>query len=401
MISPTLKTWPKIKSDTERLIIKAIYDAGMISRADIARGTKLTRPTVSTAVSKFIAAGLVKEVGQVTNGRGKPATLIKIVDNACSIIGIDISNRELQGAIFDIRGRLIFSRKILADYDNPESIFPTLTDLIDRLIIKVQELGKPLLGIGIGTPGLLNINDGSVRIAINLGWKDFPLQEKIEAQYKVPVYVFNDSQAAALGQFTFDNQSEDQNLVVIKIGRGISAGIILDGKIYSGSSFGASEIGHLQIVDDGEPCSCGHYGCLETVASSRAIVRKARMLAENRSDFILHSYIDSLSDITTEDVLRAFNEGDPEIIKIVEQAGRHIGAIVANMVAIFNIPQIVIAGSLARFGARFLEEIQGEMEKRALKNMVDETELRLSNLGQGIVIQGAASIILHHELGVT
>ncbi|MFK7802570.1 MAG: ROK family protein [Anaerolineae bacterium] len=390
----------KINSETERLIIKTIYDSAGMSRADVARATGLTRPTVSTVVAKFIHEGLVEELGQVTNGRGKPATVIKVIDHACSIIGVDISNRELQGAIFDMRGRPLESQKSLVDYSDPESIFPALTNLIDELIAKVHQSGIPLLGIGIGTPGLLNMQDGSVRVAINLGWENFPLRQLIESRYKAPVHVFNDSQAAALGQFTFDNQAGVSNLIVIKVGRGISAGIILDGKIYSGSSFGASEIGHLQIVDDGEPCSCGHYGCLETVASSRAIVRKARMLAENRSDFVLHAYVDSLNDITTDHVLQAFNAGNVEITKIIEQAGRHIGTIVANLVGILNIPQIVIAGSLSRFGDTLLNAIQGEMEQRALRNMVAETELKLSNLGQDIVMQGAASIILHHELGV-
>ncbi|MFT5193651.1 MAG: N-acetylglucosamine repressor [Cellvibrionaceae bacterium] len=400
MLVSQIAVCSKITSDTERLILKTIYDAGMISRADVARATHLTRPTVSTTVTKFINDGLVAELGQVTNGRGKPATLIQVVDDACSVIGIDISNRELKGVIFDMRGRPVYSQQRLADYSKPDSIFPTLIDLIDDLIVNVQESGIPLLGIGIGAPGLMNVQDGSVRMAINLGWKDFPLQEKVEKRYQVPVHVFNDSQAAALGQFTFDNQSGAPNLIVIKVGRGISAGIILDGKIYSGSSFGASEIGHLQIVDDGEPCICGHFGCLETVASSRAIVRKARMLAENDPGVILHSYVESLGDITTDDVLAAFNTGDPGITKIIEQAGRHIGIIVANLVGILNIPEIVIAGSLARFGPTLLNAIRGEMESRALSNMVAETELKLSNLGQAIVMQGAASIILHHELGV-
>ena len=159
-------------------------------------------------------------------------------------------------------------------------------------------------------------------------------------------------------------------------------------------------MGHLQIIEDGEPCNCGNYGCLETVASSRAIVRKAQLLAEYNPDLILNTYVSSPEEITTNEVLRAYEAGNLEIAKIIKQAGRYIGIIVANSIGILNIPQIVIAGSLARFGDILLQVIQEEMEQRALRNIVEETELRLSNLGQDIVMQGAASIILHHELGV-
>ena len=383
----------KIKSETDRLVLKTIYDAGKISRAAIARATRLTRPTISTAVGKLLDEGLVAELGQVTNGRGKPATLIEVVDNSCCVIGIDISNREFQGEIFDVRGRPIISQSRFVNYDDPASIFPALLDLIDDLIQEVQVLGIPLLGIGIGSPGLLNVKDGSIQFAVNLGWHNFPLRQKIEARYQVPVYVFNDSQAAALGQFTFDNPDGAQNLIVLKVGRGISAGIILDGKIYSGSHFGASEIGHLQIVEDGELCQCGNRGCLETVASSLAIVRQVSQLQQQ-------GLPNQPNELTTEDVLAAFERGNKEIEAIIVRAGKYIGIAVASLVGILNISDIVIAGSLSRFGSTLLNAIQDEMEKRVLGNLVAQTNLKLSNLGQDIVMKGAASVILHHELGV-
>ncbi len=385
----------KIKSETDRLILKTIYDGNPLSRADIVRQTRLTAPTVSATVSRLIKAGLLKESDPVTQGRGKPATQICLIDEAFLVIGVDISNREFQGSIFDIRGQSLHIAKIMVDYDDPDSIFPSLLQLIDGLIAKVDELERPLLGIGIGTPGLLNINDGSVQIAINLGWFEFPLKAKIASKYNVPVYVFNDSQAAALGQYTFDNKDKRQNMVVIKVGRGISAGIILDGEIYSGSHFGASEIGHLKIVEDSTLCQCGHYGCLEAVASSTALVKQTKALG-----MISENPFNSEEQITTEDVITAFHEGQEGIVEIVENAGRYIGRAIASFVSILNIPNIVIAGSLSRLGPQFLNSIRIELEMRALENLVVKTDLSLSSLGQEIVMQGAASIILHQELGV-
>ncbi|MEM8862922.1 MAG: ROK family transcriptional regulator [Chloroflexota bacterium] len=393
MIANPTSSQTKVKSETDRLVLKTIYDAGPISRAEVVRQTKLTAPTVSGAVARLFEWGLLTESAPVSNGRGKPATKINVIDDAYSIIGIDISNREFKGSIFDVRGNSIVSLIQSVDYEDPDSIFPALVELLDNLVARVNWIDSPLLGIGVGSPGLLNVHDGSVTLSVNVGWSDFPLKAKIEERYNVPVYVVNDSQAAALAQFTFDNPARNENLVVFKIGRGISAGIILDGKIYSGSHFGASEVGHLKVVEDGELCRCGNYGCLETVATSTAILSKAKNLN------LFAQKMDE-NELTTEDVLLAFEAGQEEVVQIVAEAGAYIGRAVASFVSILNISQIVISGSMARFGPLYLESIQHSMQDRALSNLVDYTDLKLSNLGQDIVTKGAASIILHQELGV-
>ena len=197
------------------------------------------------------------------------------------------------------------------NYTNPDSIFPALLQLIDKLMAKAAGLGRPLLGIGVGSPGLLNVQDGSIQVAVNLGWHGFPLKEKIEARYQLPVYVFNDSQAAAHGQFTFDNPENSQDLIVLKVGRGISAGIVMNGKVYSGSHFGASEIGHLKIVENGTRCQCGHFGCLETVASSGAVVRQVADLGLTSGQ--------TGQELTMDEVLTACHAGQQAILDIVEE----------------------------------------------------------------------------------
>ncbi|MEM9776306.1 MAG: ROK family transcriptional regulator [Chloroflexota bacterium] len=393
MIANLTSSQIQVKSETDRLIFKTIYEGGPLSRADIARQTKLTAPTVSASVAKLIESGLLTESKPISNGRGKPATQVNVIDESYSVIGVDISNREFKGGIFDIRGNQLYSAVQSVDYSHAEFIFPALIELMDSLVAQVDKLGSPLLGIGVGSPGLLNMRNGSVTLSVNLGWYDFPLKEKIKERYSVPVYLFNDSQAAALGQFTFDNPEKTENMIVLKIGRGISAGIILNGKIYSGSHFGASEVGHLKVVEDGKLCQCGNYGCLETVASTTAILQEIKNLNPSDLNFAGH-------EPTSDDLLTAFEAGQADVVQIVKQAGEYIGKAVASFISILNISQIVIAGSMARFGPVFLESIQASIQGRALSNLVDYTDLKLSNLGQDIVTKGAASIILHQELGV-
>ena len=386
------------KRHNQRLVLKAIYAAGSISRADVARETKLTRTTISSTVSGLIDAGLVVELGQVANGRGKPPTLLKVVEQARCVIGVDISNRDFQGGLFDLRGNPLTRLRMAVDRTDSESVYASLLRLIDALIAAAEH---PVLGIGIGTPGLLDMTDGIVREAVNLGWHDFPLQQRIADTYQLPVHVVNDSQAAALAQYTFDNRDKLQDLIVVKIGQGISAGIVINGQLYNGGNrFGASEIGHLRVTDGGEPCVCGHFGCLETVASSRALVRQARTLAEHNHASILHQIAERPAYITTDHVLAAFKSGDSAVIQMVEQAGRNLGIVIASLVGVLNIPRIVISGSLARFGPTLIDAIRGEMGQRALQSLVEMTEVTLSTLELDIVILGAASLVLHHQVGV-
>ncbi|HID51469.1 MAG TPA: ROK family protein, partial [Anaerolineae bacterium] len=191
------------------------------------------------------------------------------------------------------------------------------------------------------------------------------------------------------------------SLIVVKAGRGTSAGIVLNRRLFLGSNHsGASEIGHLQVVEGGEPCVCGHFGCLETVASSRALIRWARSVATVNPASQLNQFVDAPAEITTDTLLLAFQAGDPDLNRAIVRAGRYLGTAVANLVTAFNIPLVYIAGSLSRFGDTLLDPIREEMHQRAYVRLAETTQIEISQLGQDIVMLGAASLLLMNELGV-
>ena len=207
---------------------------------------------------------------------------LEVVDDARYVIGLDLGEFVFRGALVDLRGRHPTARP------SAQSTGSTATrrsrvvhELVGELIEALPGGADRLLGIGVGTPGIVDAASGTIRWAVNLDWQDLPLGELLRERYEVPVHVANDTRAAALAIQLFDRPQGAEpgvaaapapNLIAIKVGRGIGAGVVIGGELFHGDGFGAGEIGHTAVVDDGAACRCGRFGCLETVASSRAIL---------------------------------------------------------------------------------------------------------------------------------
>lgn len=393
-------TRKQTKAHNKRLILKTIYGQAPISRADVARVTRLTRPTVSSIVGELIEEGIVAEIGQGPSEGGKPPTWLSVVDDSRHLIGVDLlaARREFRGGIINLRGKIIHRLSVPVDGRNGEEVLELTYKSIDRL---VETATSSLLGIAIGTPGLTDTRHGIVRKALNLDWQNLPLRDLLETRYNLPVYVVNDSQIAALGEYAFGCHGSDiSDLIVVKVGKGIGIGIVLNGQLHYGNGFGSGEIGHLGVVENGKPCPCGHFGCLETVAGSQAIIEQAKAIAQSTPHSALHQFAATPEEITTDVVLQAFEAGDEDLQQVIANVGRHLGTVVANSVGILNVQHILIGGSIARFGEPLLESIRQTVRQRSLSILADETEIGLSSLGQDIVIQGAAALLLSRELGL-
>jgi len=398
MIATTQKaTRKQTKAHNKRLVLKTIYDQGQISRADIARQTGLTRTTVSSLVAELLDEGLVEEIGYEPSKGGKPGTLLGVLDDSRHLIGIDLANSEFRGAVVNLRGEVKHRLSLAIDDRNGEAALALAHELIDALVATAE---SPLLGIGIGTPGLMDAERGVVREAVNLNWQNLPLGDLLEQRYNLPVYIANDSQVAALAEYTFGESQAVPNLIVVKVGRGIGAGIVINGQLHYGDGFGAGEIGHVKVIDNGERCRCGNYGCLETVISSRVIVKQAQAIATSHPRSPLAKIAAHPEAINTEVVLQSFAAGDETLQPLVVEVGKYLGIALANLVGALNIQQIVIAGTVARFGQPLLEPIRQEMQQRSLVALAQETELGISQLGSDIVILGAAALLLTYELGL-
>ncbi len=186
---------------------------------------------------------------------------------------------QVRGAVVNLAGDVSHREHLTLDGRDGGEALADWTSSIDRL---VRPPARPPLGIGIGTSGLVDTATGTVRWAVHLDWRDLGLGARVSGRTGLPVYVANDSQAAALAEWTFGRHAPDRGMIVIKVGNGIGAGIIIEDRLYQGDGFGAGEIGHVSVVDNDLPCRCGRTGCLETVASLRAVHARIREAVSGR-----------------------------------------------------------------------------------------------------------------------
>jgi N-acetylglucosamine repressor len=376
------------KDHNSRLLLRTIYEYDAISRADLARLTALTRATVSEVAGELIERGLVEEVGHGQVAIGRTPILLSVVDDARLAAAISVTNDEVHGALVNLRGALRQeTRRPLARRDG-ETALAAIVAVAAELIAAA---GRPLLGIGINTPGLIDTASGTVLRAVGFGWDEFPLGATLQRRFGLPVYVANDSHSLALAEYMFGAEQGTSNLVVIKVGRGIGAGIVLNGHLFAGEGYGAGEIGHLVVAPGGARCMCGNAGCLETVASSAAILERARALGLAAADPAAP---------TMDDLARAARDGDLAAGALVAEAGRYLGAAVASIVSVLNLRRIVITGRVAPLGELLGTAVRDELARRALPALARGTRVEVLAMGPDAPLLGATAPLLTYELGL-
>lgn len=399
-IATAKATHAKTRRHNNRLVLKTVYDQGPLSRASIARSTHLTATTVSTVIAELLGDGLVEEIGAISTERGKPPTLVSLVNDARHVIALDLSRPVFQGSILNLRGEIQQRRYLAVTERTGEAAIALVHELIESLLPLATQ---SLLGLGIGAPGIIDRNHNLIRRAANLGWEQLALGEELTKRYGLQVQVVNDNQAALLAEFLFGEAKNTSDMVVVRIGNGIGAAILSNGQLVHGNGAGAGEIGHVVVVEGGERCSCGNNGCLETVASSRAIIKRAQGIAQRHPDSLLHPLAARPEAITINTVIAAFQGGDQQIEALVADVGHYLGCMIANLIAIVGIPRVMLCGSVTGFGQPLLDAIRTEVEQRTLIGRLNETRIDLVSLTtdlSDLVMMGAAATLLANELGL-
>lgn len=380
---PTKATHAQTRAHNASLVLRAIYDLGPISRAEIARRTGLTRTSAGELVADLERDGLARDAGKAPSTGGKAPTLVELVDDARHVVTLDLGERTFTATLLDLRGRIQRrTTRDLAGADG-EAALALVVDLIEEILGGPH---APILGIGVGTPGIV-ADDGTIRWAVNLAWKDLPLAEILRERFGLPAVVVNDSRAAALATYLFAGEDRPTNLVAIKVGRGIGAGLIFRGELFGGDDDGAGEIGHIVVDPDGAECHCGRFGCLETIASATAILRSAARL--------------DLDIRTIADLAVAAADGDERALSLIRTSGRAMGSAIANLIGTLDIRHMVIHGSVTALGEPWFEAIRDEATRRSLGPLVREARLLDGGVGDDLTLVGACALVLTGELGLT
>jgi len=400
LASAAKATHAQTRRHNNRLVFQTVYEQGPLSRADMVRATNLTATTVSAVIGELLDEGLVEELGAISTERGKPPTLVSLAKDARHIIALDLSRKVLQGSILNLRGEILGTRRLEVEDCQGETALRAVYQLLDELVAAAT---VPLLGIGVGAPGIIDFTSSLIRRAANLDWYDLPLGELLGARYGYHVQVVNDNQAALLAEYLFGEYKHTPDLVVVRIGNGIGAGLMCNGQLLHGNGSGVGEIGHVVVIEQGERCTCGNDGCLETVASSRALLKQAQALAEREPHCRLNQLVDCPAAITLQTVVTAFELGDPAVVALITTIGEQLGKVLAHLISIVGPLHILLCGSMTTFGRPLLAIIQQEVVRRCLIGRLNPPQISLvtatSELSD-LVVMGAAATILANELGL-
>jgi predicted NBD/HSP70 family sugar kinase len=374
-LRPSAKSLPEhSRSHNRSLVLQTLYRSGSVSRADLARATGLTRVTISDLVAKLIAEDLIVELGQRSSSSehgarpGKPATLLDINRTGFQILGLDLSDHaQFRGGVLDLDGAVLEHRQVALDSAVGQQA-------VDKVIALARELvaaaTAPILGIGVGSPGVVDLG-GTVISAPNLGWSDLPLQTALAEATGLPVLVANDANAAVLAEHSFGGALSDTML--IKVGHGVGAGLLLGGTPLFGNRFAAGEIGHVVVgTDGGAPCACGKVGCLETwLAIPRLEANVAKADGPEARDAILR------------------------------QAGERLGIALAPVVGALDLAEVVLSGPAELLDGPLAEAAIDTLRNRTMAEFHGDLTVRMTALGQDIVMRGAAAMVLSGQLGVS
>jgi Transcriptional regulator/sugar kinase len=397
--------WPtpiqNVKNINKHTILDLIrFTPGGISRVEIAHRMDLSRAAVTTIVKDLLATGIIREAESRIGRSGRPPIVLEINPNSGYVIGIDFGATHLNLLAADISARILEELEVEIDIqDGPEICLKEANLRVQELLNKAQLNLKDVLAIGVGVPGPIFAEEGMVvSPPIMPGWDRYPIRDTLQKLWGLPVSINNDAELGVLGEWASGAGRTERNLVYIKIGTGIGAGLFMDGKIYHGVTGSAGEIGHLTIDENGPICACGNQGCLEALAGGRAIAQQAQQAVQKGLRTQLAN-IQPVERITAREVASAAEHGDLVSQQILAQAGAYIGIALAGLINMFNPGMVIIGGGVAQTGDILLEPMRQTVQRRSLPAATRVVRITTAMLGRrsssmGAVVQ-ALTMALH------
>ena len=379
------------------LILDCLRTRGPLSRAGLSTAVGLNRSTVSSLVRDLLEENLVREIGfQSSEKSGRPGMLLELNPDGGCAVGVEIGVDFISIVLTDFVAHVLWRQRVASDPQEAQKVIIERAEGMIQEAVRIGEArGLRSLGIGVGVPGLVDIRRGSLVFAPNLRWRDVPLREMWTHRFDLPVFVENEANAAALGEYYFGVARDVQNLIYLSAGVGLGGGIIINGKLFRGSSGYAGEIGHMTMDPDGELCGCGKRGCWETVVGPRAIVRRVKEALETNAESEIRNLVDGdLSRVDVDVVVQAAQAGDPVARTALEEVGVQLGIGVANLVNTFNPQMVVLGGALSLASPFLLPVIEEVIQKHALAQPRAIVKVAASAHGADACVMGAVALVL-------
>jgi glucokinase-like ROK family protein len=374
-------------------VIDALRGRGTASRAEIARATGLSRSTVSSIVSDLIEAGLLTEQAEATGvahgeAGGRPPVLLSLNPSAGLAVGVDFGHSHLRVAVSDLSHEVLAEswRELDVDHSAEEGL-NAAAELVDEVLKEAKVGRKGVIGVGMGLPGPINRSTGAVGSSSILpGWVGVNAALEMEHRLRLPVKVENDANLGALAEFVWGSGRGHSDVIYIKLSSGVGAGLLFAGRLHHGAGGTAGEIGHIPAQNGTAICRCGSRGCLETVASARAI---AEQVGVSRGE-----------PVSPRRLLELIADGDPAASRLIGEAGRQIGVALAELCNLVNPNCVIIGGDLSAAGELITEPVLESIGRYAIASAADEVTVVAGVLGERAELLGALALVLHSTEGI-
>ncbi|POB09404.1 ROK family transcriptional regulator [Sulfobacillus sp. hq2] len=362
-------------------VLTVVRQNGPTSRRRIAEILGLTKSTVTVATQRLLQKHILTEVGSVSAGPGHPERLLDINPTGGFIIGAAIDVGSYHVILFDLQARII--RQTIGYYDlssPPEKVLESIGQ--DAAAFRQDIDQRRYLGFGISIPGIIS-TAGDVIYAPNIRWTNVPMRDFFVQLFGEPVFIVNDANAGAVGEYFFGEAQHSELLLYLSLGMGIGGGAVVEGNLMQGATGAGTEVGHMVIVENGPLCRCGRHGCFEAMASVRALTERAMRTADVRQW------------IELDHILTSFAAGEDWAVRAVEETLTYLKIGLANVANIYDPDMIILGGPLSHLGEFLRHEIDEAVNARGIAEGRRQIAVQTTSLGDLTSVFGAGAMVLH------
>jgi predicted NBD/HSP70 family sugar kinase len=367
-------------------MLRLIRDGHASTRAELVELTGMARSTVAQRMESLVAHRLVVPAGGSPSTGGRPPTAFVFNRGAGVVLAADLGATHSRLAVCDLGGEILVEHaEDRAIATGPETILAWLDESFERMLDEAGRAAGDVRGVGVGVPGPVEFEAGmAVNAPIMPGWDGFPVAERMRERWSAPALVDNDANIMAVGEH-WSRWRDADHLLFVKVGTGIGSGVVVDGHIHRGAQGAAGDIGHIQVTqDESVVCRCGNVGCLEAIAGGNAMAARLSALGFEAGD--------------ARDVVRHVRGGVPEAVRLVRQAGRDLGEVLAGAVNLVNPSVIVIGGDVAEAHEQLLAGVREVVYQRSLPLATPHLRIVTSQTGRAAGVLGASVMAVDHVL---
>jgi glucokinase-like ROK family protein len=386
----------KVRKVNRSLVLNTLRLHAHASRAEVANITGLTRGTVSNIVTVLIEDGLVFEDKLQDSKIGRPSVSLGLRPDGGAVIGVEIGVDFISVLLTNFVADTLWEIRALTNPSQSQTDIINQTEqYIDKALSIAKEHGLRPLGIGAGLPGLVNVRQGNLVVAPNLHWENVPLRLIWNQRFHLPIYIDNEANLAALGEYYFGVARNVDNFIYLTSDIGLGGGIMIDGRLFRGGHGYGGEIGHIQRNPQGEQCGCGRIGCWETQVGPRAVLRRVKKEFETHHDqSLLDACSGNLENLTFDLVVKFALDGDLICRQAIEEVALNLGAGIADLVNVFNPDMIVLGGAFIQGKEIMHSIIEKAIFSNALQPTTDNLRIEFSERNTEACALGAVAVVL-------